>query len=81
VNEGNPAPAGTNPGHIVYQSVSRGPAGIQGGVEVGNPIANVVNSRSATGQKRADGAVGVEWFQELYLGVAEGKRRDRSAIG
>jgi thioredoxin 1 len=81
VNEGDPAPASTNSGHIVYQPVSGRSARFERGIQIGNPVADMMDSGSSAGQELGDGAVRVVRFEKLYLSVAEGKRRDGGAIG
>ena len=80
MHEGNPAAGGPSARHLVYQTVSSGSAGLECRVEIGNPIADVVNAGPAPGQEFSNRTVRLERGQQLHFRVAHWKRQDGGAI-
>ncbi len=80
MHEGNPAAGRSGTWDLVYQAVSGGPAGLQCRVEIGNPIADVVNAGASPGQEFSNGAVRLERGEQLHLRVTHWKRQDDGAI-
>jgi hypothetical protein len=60
MHEGNPAAGGPCTWHLVYQTVSGGPTSLECRVEIGNPIADVVNAGASPGQEFPNRAVRLE---------------------
>lgn len=58
-------------GRVINQGISLLAACREGAVEIVDPIADMVNARSAAGQKAADRRIGVEWFEQLDVRLAE----------
>ncbi len=81
MDEGDPAAAGSLPGHLVDQAVPGLPAPRQRGVEIGNPVAHVMDAGTPPLQKAGDRTLGVPRREELNLGFAEGKGHNGGAIG
>ena len=73
-----PAPSAWS---LVHQSVAGAPAGGQGGVQIGHPVADVMNAGAAAGEEPGDGTVRLERREQLDVGFAEGKRNDAGAVG
>jgi hypothetical protein len=67
MQESNSPTTGSGPGHLVNQTISSRAAGLDGSIQVGHPVADVVNSGAAPGQKAAHGTLGLERSKELYL--------------
>lgn len=78
--EGDPASPGSDTWYLVYQTVSGCPAGLECRVEIGNPVADVVNARASPGEEFSNGTVRVERREQLNLGVSQWKRQDGGAI-
>lgn len=66
---------------LIYELVAGATAGIEGFVQVGNPVADVMDTGAALGQEPGDGTIGGAGLQELDLGVAEVQRDDHRPIG
>src|SRR6267143_1649961 len=75
-----PAP-GTAARHVVDEPVTRGPAALERSVEIGHPVADMVDSRAAPGEKLRHRTRGVAGLEQLDLRVAQGEADDRRAIG
>ena len=80
VYECNSAARRTLPRHLVHQAVSRFSAGLDRGIQVGYPIANVVNAGPAPGKKPRDWTVRLGRRQQLHLRVTEGNRDDGCSV-
>jgi len=78
--EGDPPPPDSDPWHLVYQTVSGCPAGLECRVEIGNPVTDVVNAGAAPGQEFSNGAVRVERCEQLHFRVSQWKSQDGGAI-
>ena len=57
MHEGDPAPAGPGAGSLVDQAVAGRAAGRQRGVEIGHPVADVVDPGTATLEELGNGTV------------------------
>lgn len=68
-------------GRVINQAVSLLAACREGNVEIIDPVADVMDSRPAPGQKAADGRIGFKWFEQLDIRVAELKVHDTCAVG
>ncbi len=71
MNEGNPTARRPRPWHLVYQAVSRGAAGLERGVEIGNLIADVVDTGASFGQEFSNRTVGLKRCQQLHLRLSQ----------
>ena len=73
--------AGSLAGKFVDQSVPRGATGVERPVEVGDPIADMMNARAAAREKFRNRAVDRARFQEFHRRGAEGKRYNPGTVG
>jgi len=80
MNERDSAPSGSLARRVIDQLVPAVPAGVEGLVEIGDTIAEVVDSRAPLGQESGDRTVGVHGLEEFDLGIAEGERHDSCAV-
>jgi len=80
MQEGDAPPVSALTGRFVDEPVAGTATRIEGTVEVGDPVADVVNARSATREKPSDRTVGAVWLQKLHLNVAECQADDRRAV-
>jgi hypothetical protein len=81
MDEGDAPTAGPGPRNFVDQSVSRLATSRQRRLEIGNPVADVVNPRTPPFEEPGNGAIGAERREQLDLGIPEGERDDRRPIG
>jgi thioredoxin 1 len=81
VKEGNASPTGAAAGYLIDQAVPRGARAVEGGIEVGHAVADVMDARSALRQEPGDRSIGVDGFEQLDVHVAEGQAHDSGAIG
>jgi thioredoxin 1 len=81
MNEGDAPAAGAEAGSFVDQPVAGGTAGFEGSVQVGHPVADVMNAGAAPGEEAGDGPLRIERGEQLHLRVAEGKSHDGGAVG
>jgi len=81
VHEGDAASVGSRPGYFVHEPVAGLPAAGQGGVEVGDLVADVMDARPAPGDEFRDGAVGRARLEQFHVGAPEGQRHDGGAVG
>ena len=81
VDERDPAATGSHPGLLIDQAVPPRTAGGQCLVEIGNPVADMMDTRSAPLEKFRDGTVGSTRLEQLDLGFAKGKGNDAGAVG
>lgn len=65
---------------LVDQAVATLAAGGEGGVEVGDAVADVVNPGAASGEEPADRRVGLDRLEQLDLGTAEVEVHDPGAV-
>jgi len=80
MHKGNAPPAGSLAGDLVDQAIPCVPAGIQGRVQVGNTVTDVVNPGSAAGKKSPNGTVGVGRSQQFDFGVSQGETSDGGTV-
>jgi thioredoxin 1 len=81
MDKGDAAPGSTGARDVVDQAVTRRAAGLESRGEVGHPIADVMNARSAPGQKSRDRAFRFEGGEQLHLGFSERQGHDGGAVG
>jgi hypothetical protein len=74
--EGDPPAAGPAPGLFVDQPVPRRATARQGAIEVGDPVADVMDAGPAVGEKLRYGTPGVARFEQLDVHVAKGQADD-----
>jgi hypothetical protein len=78
--EGNsPAPC-AEAGGLVNQLVSSGATSLEGRVEIGHSVTDMMNAGPAAGEKLPDRARIVQRCQQLHLGLTEWKRDDRCPV-
>jgi thioredoxin 1 len=65
---------------LVNQAVTGRSAGLHRGIEIGDPVADVMNPRSALGEEFPNRAVSLDRSQQLHLGFAEWERQDPGSI-
>ena len=71
MEKGNAVPADTLARSFIYQAVSRATTRREGRVEIGNPVADVVDARSAASEKFRDWSRGIGGREQLEPGGAE----------
>lgn len=81
MDERDASPPGSRSGHLVDQAVAAAAAGLEGTVEIGDAVTNVMNARTAPLEKSCDGTVGVAGRQELDLALPEGQGNYCGAVG
>jgi len=81
VKKGDTPAPGAGPGKLVDQPKAKGAAALQRLVKVGDAEAEVMDARTASGEKSADRAVGSERLEKLDVDVAERERQDGGAVG
>lgn len=81
MHERNPTPAGPRPRRFIDQTIAFPPAALERTVEIGDAVADVVNSGAAPSEESGNGAVGVARREQLDLGFTEGEREDVGAVG
>jgi hypothetical protein len=81
VDEGDTFAFGADAGGFVDQANSERSAAGEGGVEVIDGEADMVESWTAFLEEPTDGAIGVAGFEELDEGIAGGDGTDCGAIG
>jgi hypothetical protein len=81
MHKGDPVTCGATSRGFVYQAVAQLAAGCERGVEVRNPETDVVDARTAPGQKLCDGTFGVNRLQQLDIGSPERKRDNAGSVG
>lgn len=81
MDECDPVPARSLSGQFVDQLVPGAAAGVEGGVEVGDPIADVVDAGPAPCQEATHRRIGPERLQQFHLALAEGQGHDGGTVG
>ena len=81
VDKSDAPPADAGPGHVVDQAVASPAAGVEGAVEVGNSIADVMDAGAAVLEKSGNRAVGVLGGEEFNLALAKLQGNDIRAVG
>ncbi len=71
MQEGDAMASSTGAGQVVDQLVAMTAAGGEGSIEIGNPVAEMVNPGSPLGQELRDRGVVIERFEEFDLGALE----------
>ena len=80
MQERYPPAAGSHAWPLVDQTVASRPAGLDGGIEIGDPVADVMNAGAALGQEFPNGAVGLDRSQKLDLGLPERERQNSRSV-
>ena len=80
MDERDASAGGTPAGRIVDEPIPGGAAPCESPLEIRHAVADVVNPRTAAGEKFGDGAIRVEWFEELHLDVTERQGDDCGAV-
>jgi hypothetical protein len=80
MHEGNSSPPGSHAWYLVHQAIPRRSAVFERRVQIGDPVANVVNPGAPFSEKLCDWAVGVQRGEQLHFGITEGQRDDRGAV-
>ena len=80
MKKGNPTTPRTAAGCLVDEAVTRGAALLQGGLEIGNLIADMVNARTVAFQVPGDRRPGLPGGQQLDVGIPEAQGNDPGAI-
>jgi len=81
VDERHAAPTRTRTRLLIHELVAGATAGIEGFVQIGDPVTDVMDTGTTLGQKPGDGTIGGAGLQELDLGLAEVQRDDHRPIG
>ena len=81
MDEGNPTASRTDTRLLVDQPVPFRAALRERLVEIGNPVADVMDPRSAPLKESRDGTVGRTRLEQLDLGLAEWQGDDVGAVG
>ncbi len=81
MEERDAAPTHSRSGLLIHQLVTSAAAGVEGFVEIRDPVADVMDAGTTLGQESGDGTIGGAGLQELDLGVAEVQRNDHRPIG
>jgi len=81
VDECYAAPTRTRTRLLIHELVAGATAGIEGFVQIGDPVTDVMDTGTTLGQKPGDGTIGGAGLQELDLGLAEVQRDDHRPIG
>jgi len=80
MEERDPVSAGTGAGLLINQRVACATASRERLIQIGDPVADVMDSRAATSQESTDGRIGIRRFEEFHLGAAEVEMDDPSPI-
>lgn len=81
MDERHAAPTRTRTRLLIHELVAGATAGIEGFVQIGDPVTDVMDTGTTLGQKPGDGTIGGAGLQELDLGLAEVQRDDHRPIG
>jgi hypothetical protein len=81
VDERHAAPTRTRTRLLIHELVAGAAAGIEGFVQIGDPVTDVMDTGTTLGQEPGDGTIGGAGLQELDLGLAEVQRDDHRPIG
>ncbi len=81
VQEGDATAACADARRSVHELIPGGAAPLEGAIEIGHAIADVVNAGAAPGQEFGDRALRIARFEQLDGDVAEGNTDDRGAVG
>jgi len=81
MDERDASAGGTAAGRVVHESIAGGATPCQGLVEVGDPVAHVMNPGAATGDEPGDRTVGIARLEQLDVHVAEPHTHDGRPVG
>jgi len=81
MDERDAVSAGAETGCLIDQLVPGAPAGGEGGIQIGDPVADMVDAWSAAVQEFRDRAVGGPGLQQFDVRFAEPERHDAGTIG
>ena len=81
MDEGNPAAAGALAGDLVHETVSRPAAPLECGVEVGHPVADMMDAGATPLEEPGNRAGGITRREQLDFRLAERKGQDVGAVG
>ena len=81
MNERDPAPAGPEARDLVDEPVAGAPAGVEGPVEVGHPVADVVDTRAAPLEKAGDRSRRLPRGEQLDVALSHREGDDGGAVG
>src|SRR2546425_310253 len=81
MQERDAAATGPAARQLVDQTVARRPAALQCPIEVGHPVADVMEAGAASGEELRHGALRVAGLKEFDLNVAQREADDGGAIG
>src|SRR5258708_899252 len=81
MHEGAPPAWGPAPGLLVDQPVARRAAALQGAIEIGHAVANMMDAGAAAGEEFRHGAPGLARLEQLDVHVAEGQADDGRPVG
>jgi hypothetical protein len=77
----NPASGRSFSRNLVHQVITGRAAGPERGIQVGNPVTDMMDTRSPLREKPANWALRTERREQLDLGIPEGECYDGRAIG
>lgn len=80
MDKGNAAATGAGAGLLINQGVALGTTGFQGSVEVGHPVAHVMDAGTPPGQEPADRRFGFHGLEQLDLGATEVEMNDPGTV-
>ncbi len=81
MEKGNASARGAAARRVIHESITGGATLLQGLVEVGDPVAHMMNTGAATGDELGDRTLGVARLEQLDVHIAEPHAHDRSSIG
>jgi thioredoxin 1 len=80
MQERNAPAASSRAWPLVHQTIASRPAGLDGGIEIGDPVADVMNAGAALGQESSNGAVSLDRRQKLDLGLSKRERQNCGSV-
>lgn len=81
MEERDPLAPGPPARHLIHQPVPGPAAGLEGAVETGDAVADVMDPWPPFGQKPGNRTVRIAGLKQLYLRVAEGEAYDSGSVG
>jgi hypothetical protein len=81
MHESNSPSASASPWNLVDQTISRRAARLDGRVQVGDAVTDVMDTGAPLGQEPSNRGVSREWSQQLHLRLAERKRHNGGSVG
>jgi hypothetical protein len=73
-------PGGPTAGNLVDEAIAGVSARLNRGVEIGNPVADMMDARPPASQEFPDGTVRIGRSQQFYSRVSEGKAQDGGSV-